>query len=43
MDHDAHLADSVDQASPTARIVTFVLIAAVLFGGVAYVFFGPGL
>ena len=43
MDHDAHLADDVDQANPTMKIVTLVVLVAAFFGVAGYIFFGPGL
>lgn len=43
MEHDAHLADDVDQARPGVKIITFVILAAALFGVAGYIFFGPGI
>jgi hypothetical protein len=42
MEHDAHLAEDVDQARPGARIISLVIVFAALFGIAGYVFFGPG-
>jgi hypothetical protein len=42
MEHDAHLAEDVDQIGPRAKIIALVVLAAALFGIAGYVFFGPG-
>ena len=42
MEHDAHLADEVDQAGASTKIISLVVVVAALFGLAGYVFFGPG-
>ena len=39
MEHDAHLAEDVDQARPGARIISLVIVFAALFGIAGYIFF----
>jgi hypothetical protein len=43
MEHDAHLADNVDQAGSSAKVISLVVVIAALFGTAAYIFFGPGI
>ena len=42
MDHDAHLAENVDQAGASTKVIALVVLVVALFGAAGYVFFGPG-
>jgi|GEM_PF-5929050 len=43
MEHDAHLAENVDQAGGKTKIITLVILAGLAAFAIWYVFFGPGL
>jgi hypothetical protein len=43
MEHDAHLADDVDQAGSSAKIISLLVVIVALFGTAAYIIFGPGI